>query len=181
MCFWRKRRCSKWLDRTYRQLGASVCRCIWHCCRVAGGVIGRRASFGRFAAGRPTLPSQTHDRRCPVIIDCKSHRPEIGAGGGTGYEVQQLLRIGREEEAEYIGEIESIRDGEWTVDGITVVISADTRIEGQPSVGQHAEIEGVTRNDVLFAVKVEIEDGPEEDEDSHTPLRELQPTPVKWR
>jgi hypothetical protein len=115
-------------------------------------------------------------------------------------EVRELLQIGREEEAEYYGFVESIGPEAWLIGGVTVIVDANTKIEGAPAVGSYVEMEGTTRDGVLYASEIEItranedhapaHDAPEapaliddDDEDdpigaTRTPLNQVTSTPT---
>jgi len=68
---------------------------------------------------------------------------------------------------EFKGRIQSFSDTEWLVRGVTVLIDAQTAIEGTPEVGKMAEVKGILQVDrTVLARKIEVKDseghGPKE-------------------
>jgi len=47
------------------------------------------------------------------------------------------------EEVQFEGVIQSVGDGEWIVEGVTVRLDAETAVEGTPAVGAVAEVQGL--------------------------------------
>jgi propanediol utilization protein len=78
------------------------------------------------------------------------------------------IKIGVEEEEEELEEVEiegNIGDmpadapwlGEWVIDGQTVIVDADTVIEGTPEIGLIAKVKALVQlDDSLLAIKIEV-------------------------
>lgn len=59
---------------------------------------------------------------------------------------------------EFKGVVESISTGLWVIGGRTVVVTAQTRIEGSPQVGDYVEVKAYAANNTLTASQIELED-----------------------
>jgi hypothetical protein len=107
----------------------------------------------------------------------KDRTPEIGMwanvlafeqedGSLLAAKIALQSREEMESEVEFEGPIESLPEegllGIWTVDGISVIVTEDTRLKGvTPAVGLNAEVEGELQEDQsVLASKVKVE-GPE--------------------
>ena len=71
-------------------------------------------------------------------------------------EVEQLLAAGREADVSLTGPIEAMSGMRWTVAGVPVVILPGTVIDGAPTLGAEAQIDGRAALDVVEAARVTI-------------------------
>lgn len=63
------------------------------------------------------------------------------------------------EEVRFEGEVEAIQSGQWIIDGQTVDVDGDTRIEGEPEVGDTVEVRAILQpNGTLYAERIKRED-----------------------
>ncbi len=60
-------------------------------------------------------------------------------------ETRQVVEHGWQEALEFGGALESMNGAAWRVAGITVTVSADTRIAGSPQLGLYVRVQGVTQ------------------------------------
>lgn len=68
---------------------------------------------------------------------------------------------------EFKGVVESIGAGLWVIGGRTVMVTAQTRIEGSPQVGDYVEVKAFAANNTLTASQIQLEDdGNDGDDDS---------------
>ena len=73
-------------------------------------------------------------------------------------EVEAVTARGRAAPVEFEGQIQSLAGGRWVVSGITVIVSAGTRIEGAPAVGALVQVKGESQADgTVVAYTLEIE------------------------
>mgnify|MGYP001765698818 CR=1 FL=1 len=59
---------------------------------------------------------------------------------------------------EFKGVVESIGAGLWVIGGRTVMVTAQTRIEGSPQVGDYVEVKAFAANNTLTASQIQLED-----------------------
>ncbi len=114
----------------------------------------------------------------PVEVDANTRiegTPEVGAWAEVKAQRQNddsllatKIEVRNEHpvpEVEFKGPIDSFGSETWVVRGISVTITADTRIEGTPAVGLMAEVHALVMPDrSLVATKIKVED-PEEHHD----------------
>lgn len=92
-------------------------------------------------------------------------------------EVQDLLRAGRVAEATFQGEVEAIQPGAWLVATIPVTLDENTQIEGEPQLGELAEVNGRTEDGIFTATSIKMLTGSATTpEASPTPDPSAQPT-----
>ena len=95
-------------------------------------------------------------------------------------ETEALVEAGRSTQVEFVGTIKSMQSDAWLVDKVTVQVSSDTRIEGEPIVGRRAQVEGLTGSKGLQATSIKIEGGNDATPQS-TPEPTLLPEPTATR
>lgn len=72
-------------------------------------------------------------------------------------EVRQLLTAGRQEEVEFGGLLRERSGNKWLIEGISVIVNANTRGHLAPSLNAFVEIHGATRTDgAVLAQRIEI-------------------------
>lgn len=89
-------------------------------------------------------------------------------------EIEALLRAGKAAEVEFEGELEAIAEDHWLVAGLTVLLNAETLVEGTPQLGELVRVRGRTDAGQLFANTVMVLTGRFEIEEPE----ELAPTPM---
>ncbi len=73
------------------------------------------------------------------------------------HEIEQLLKQNRAAVVEFTGTLETKAENLWIIEGLTILISSDTFIEGNPQEGDSVEIIGLLRtNNVLVADTIKI-------------------------
>jgi len=74
-------------------------------------------------------------------------------------EVQELIQIGREAKVHFIGELLAFDDASWNVGGISVQVSSETVIIGDPAVGVQVSVAATVQADgTLRADKLTVLD-----------------------
>jgi hypothetical protein len=92
-------------------------------------------------------------------------------GDGSLRAVRIFVRL-PSEEVEFEGVIQSLSAGEWIVEGVTVRLDAQTLVEGTPSVGASAEVQGLLLPDgAVLARRIMVQAPP-----TATPTPTIQPT-----
>jgi len=72
-------------------------------------------------------------------------------------EIEQLIRQNRAAAVQFKGTLETKAENLWIIEGLTVLLSNDTRLEGTPREGDTVEIIGLLRtNNVLVADTVKL-------------------------
>ena len=66
---------------------------------------------------------------------------------------------------EFKGVVESIGAGLWVIGGRTVMVTAQTRIEGSPQVGDYVEVKAFAANNTLTASQIQLEDDDDDGND----------------
>ena len=74
-------------------------------------------------------------------------------------EITALIHAGREAEVEFLGTIEALQPGVWTVSNVNVIIGDTAQISGDPAVGRIAQVHGQTSRDGLLASRITVEPG----------------------
>jgi hypothetical protein len=95
----------------------------------------------------------------PQVGDLVEVRFHTGAQGNA---IADLVRKEDPEdggqEVEFKGTVESIAADQWTISGQTVLVNGDTRIEGNPQVGDTVEVHAVQSVQGLLATHIDRED-----------------------
>lgn len=74
-------------------------------------------------------------------------------------EVQAVLDLRRPVIVEFNGQVESLNDGIWQVDGLQVAVTADTQVVGVAAVGQRVEVRAQVQDDgSLQAITIVVHD-----------------------
>jgi len=94
-------------------------------------------------------------------------------------EIHSLNSQGRVAPIEFSGLIERLTDTGWQVAGITVTLSAATRVEGLPHIHAIAEVQGMLQADgTVLAETIQIEEVEEKPEPDNTAMPIVAPTQV---
>ena len=82
-------------------------------------------------------------------------------------EINHLIDSNRSEKIKFFGQVEDVQPDQISVSGIRVVITPETRIEGEILPGVWTRVEGETRAEgVVSAVKIKVESREKDSEDS---------------
>ena len=84
-------------------------------------------------------------------------------------EIERLLADGREAAVSLVGPIEGMDGDRWVVAGVPVRVTVATVIDGAPSVGATAQVDGRTGNDDLVAERIIVLVGGPPDEPTPQP------------
>jgi hypothetical protein len=98
-----------------------------------------------------------------LTVDDEAHQElEDELAGERIQEIQELIRLGRQETVTFANVVQAMDNQTWQIGGLLVRLDDKTEFDGQVSLGWKVEVQARIQNDgTLKALRVRVQTGPE--------------------